>query len=59
VEGFARLREVALPPRVHDLRHTFAVNTLLGWYRDGTDVQARLHSLSTYMGHSQPRSTYL
>lgn len=51
--------DAPLPPRVHDLRHTFAVKTLLGWYRDGTDVQARLHSLSTYMGHRQPRSTYL
>ena len=46
-------------PRIHDLRHTFAVNTLLGWYRNGVNVQARLHSLSTYMGHRQPRSTYL
>ncbi len=51
--------DATLPPRVHDLRHTFAVNTLLGWYRDGVDVQARLHSLSTYMGHRQPASTYL
>ncbi len=51
--------EAPLPPRVHDLRHTFAVKTLLGWYRGGADVQARLHSLSTYMGHRQPRSTYL
>jgi integrase/recombinase XerD len=51
--------EGMLPPRIHDLRHTFAVNTLLGWYREGVNVQARLHSLSTYMGHRQPRSTYL
>jgi integrase len=51
--------EATLPPRIHDLRHTFAVNTLLGWYRNGVNVQARLHSLSTYMGHRQPRSTYL
>jgi integrase len=48
-----------LPPRIHDLRHTFAVNVLLGWYRDGVDVQARLPSLSTYMGHRKPCSTYL
>lgn len=38
-------------PRLHDLRHTFAVNRLLAWYRDGGDVQARLPLLSTYMGH--------
>jgi integrase/recombinase XerD len=50
--------EAPLPPRVHDLRHTFAVNTLLGWYRDGVDVQARLPALSTYLGHRKPSSTY-
>jgi integrase/recombinase XerD len=38
-------------PRLHDLRHRFAVNTLIDWYRDGVDVQARLPVLSTYMGH--------
>lgn len=45
-------------PRPHDLRHTFAVRVLLGWYRDGEDVQARLPSLSTYLGHTKPTSTY-
>jgi integrase/recombinase XerD len=45
-------------PRMHDLRHTFAVTTLLGWYRDGADVTARLPWLSTYLGHHDPRSTY-
>jgi integrase/recombinase XerD len=45
-------------PRVHDLRHTFAVRTLLGWYREGADVQARLPWLSTYLGHREPRYTY-
>jgi len=50
--------EAPLAPRVHDLRHTFAVNTLLGWYRDGVDVQARLPALSTYMGHRKPSYTY-
>ncbi len=45
-------------PRVHDLRHSFAVRTLVGWYRDGLDVQARLPLLSTYMGHTGPASTY-
>lgn len=38
-------------PRIHDLRHTFAVHRLLGWYRDGGDVQARLPLLTTYLGH--------
>ncbi len=45
-------------PRVHDLRHTFAVRTLLAWYRAGEDVEARSQALSTYLGHRDPRSTY-
>ena len=46
------------PPRLHDLRHTFAVTTLLRWYRTEQDVQAKLPSLSTYLGHREPASTY-
>jgi integrase len=45
-------------PRPHDLRHAFAVRTLLEWYRDGVDVQARLPLLSTYMGHANPANTF-
>lgn len=45
-------------PRIHDLRHTVAVRTLLAWYRNGEDVQARMPSLSTYLGHREPSSTY-
>jgi integrase len=45
-------------PRIHDLRHTFAVNTLCDWYRARVDVEARLPLLSTYLGHVSPRSTY-
>jgi len=45
-------------PRLHDLRHTFAVNTVRDWYRSGTDVERRLFSLSTYLGHVSPTSTY-
>ena len=44
-------------PRVHDLRHTHAVHALLRWYRNGVDVQARLASLATSMGHVSPIST--
>jgi integrase len=47
-----------LLPRLHDIRHTFAVNTLLAWYRDGVDVGARLPALSTYLGHRNPSYTY-
>jgi integrase len=45
-------------PRPHDLRHSFAVETLTGWYRDGQDVEARLPMLSTYLGHLEPAMTY-
>ena len=45
------------PPRVHDLRHTFAVHRLLRWYREGTDVQGRLQSLSVFLGHVNVYST--
>jgi integrase/recombinase XerD len=45
-------------PRLHDLRHTFAVNTLLDAYRNGADPAARLPLLSTYLGHSEPANTY-
>jgi integrase/recombinase XerD len=46
------------PPRLHDLRHTFAVTTTLDWYRGGHDVQVRLPLLSTWLGHVDPASTY-
>ena len=45
-------------PRLHDLRHSFAVATLRDWYRRGVDVDARLPWLSTYLGHVSPSSTY-
>lgn len=45
-------------PRPHDLRHTFAVEVLLGWLRSGLDVAPRLAALSTYLGHLKPSSTY-
>lgn len=45
-------------PRLHDLRHTFTVRSVMGWYRDGLDVPAKLPILSTYLGHTNPRATY-
>ncbi len=45
-------------PRIHDLRHSFAVQTLTDWAREGSDIQARLPWLSTYLGHTEPRYTY-
>lgn len=45
-------------PRLHDLRHTFAVNTIVRWYRAGEDVERLLPTLTTYLGHSKVRDTY-
>ena len=45
-------------PTIHGLRHSFAVNTLIRWYREGADVQARLPQLSTWLGHADPKWTY-
>ena len=45
-------------PRVHDFRHRFAIQTLLTWYREGTDVEQQLPVLSTYLGHACVRDTY-
>jgi integrase/recombinase XerD len=45
-------------PRLHDLRHGFAVSTLLRWHRDGLDVQALLPALSAQLGHVDPKDTY-
>lgn len=45
-------------PRLHDLRHTFASRTLLGWYRAGLDVEKHLPRLSAYLGHAHVTDTY-
>ena len=45
------------PPRLHDLRHSFAVGCLLRWYREGLDPASRLPQLSTFLGHVDPAST--
>ncbi len=55
--GLAR-RPAACRPRIHDIRHSFAVSTVLGWYRDGADVAAMMPRLSTYLGHNDPKHTY-
>ena len=53
-----RPRSLRCRPRPHDLRHSFAVRTLLRWYRAGDDVESKLPLLSTYLGHVSPASTY-
>ena len=51
-------RSARCRPTLHDLRHRFAVSTLLDWHRAGVDVQARLPLLATYMGHAEPANTF-
>lgn len=53
-----RPRSGSCRPRLHDLRHTFAVRTVLDAYRAGDEVQVQLPLLSTYLGHVNPGSTY-
>jgi integrase/recombinase XerD len=45
-------------PRLHDMRHRFAVCTLLGWYRAGIDVEREIPKLATYLGHVHVNETY-
>ena len=49
--GIRREKGARHQPRLHDLRHTFAVHRLTSWYRQGVDVQTLLPHLSTYLGH--------
>jgi integrase/recombinase XerD len=52
------LRTATTRPRVHDLRHSFAVRTLIDWHRAGLDIDSRMSVLSTYLGHVNPAGTY-
>ena len=45
-------------PRIHDLRHSFAARTIIGWYRTGKDAGREMIKLSTYLGHGNPDATY-
>ena len=51
--GICRNDGACYQPRLHDLRHTFAVHRLTAWYREGKDVQKLIGSLSTYLGHDK------
>jgi integrase len=55
--GVRRNDDSRYHPRLHDLRHTFAVHRLTAWYREGADVQQLLPQLSVYMGHGSLRGT--
>jgi len=45
-------------PRIHDLRHTFAVRTIINWYKKGLNADDEMMKLSTYLGHLNPMHTY-
>ena len=45
-------------PRIHDLRHSFAVRRLLRWYQEGADVDRKILALATYLGHAKVADTY-
>jgi integrase/recombinase XerD len=55
--GIRRADGARFQPRIHDLRHTFAVHRLTSWYRQGADVQRLLPFLSVYLGHVHIRAT--
>lgn len=55
--GIRRLDGATFAPRIHDLRHTFAVHRLVLWYREGADVQRLLPHLATYLGHTDVSQT--
>jgi integrase/recombinase XerD len=55
--GIRRKDGGRVQPRIHDLRHTFAVHRLIAWYRQGADVQKLLPFLSVYLGHVHIRAT--
>lgn len=52
------LRKHGRGPRIHDLRHTFAVRAILRWYREGRDPDREMSKLSAYLGHAAPEHTY-
>jgi integrase len=45
-------------PRPHDLRHAFAVRTLIGWHQAGVEIHREMPRLSTYLGHVYPSDTF-
>ena|SRR5438034_1298357 len=52
------IRTATVRPRAHDLRHRFAIATLIAWHQAGLDVDEHIAVLSTYLGHVAPSDTY-
>ena len=51
-------KRIGCGPRLHDMRHRFAAQTLVDWYRAGVNVEPEIHKLSTYLGHAHVNDTY-
>ena len=52
------LRSTAVRPTAHQLRHSLAVRTLIGWHRSGVTIDERIAALSIFLGHVSPADTY-
>ena len=52
------VRTETVHPRMHDVRHSFAVRTLINWHQAGTDIDANMLTLSNYLGHVNATGTY-
>lgn len=52
------LRNAGKKPKIHGMRHSFAVRRIIKWYQEGADLDAKILSLSTYLGHVEIRDTY-
>jgi integrase/recombinase XerD len=52
------VRTEAVHPRIHDLRHRFAVQTLIDWQQSGVKIDEHIAMLSIYLGHVSPADTY-
>jgi integrase len=53
-----RYNRHGLGPRIHDLRHTFAVHTILDWFQSNRNIEKEMYKLSSYLGHTKPKHTY-
>ncbi len=52
------LRTATVQPKIHGLRHSFAVRCLIDWHRSGINIEDRMVVLSNYLGHVNPAGTY-
>jgi integrase len=53
-----RFHKHGIGPRIHDLRHTFAVKVMINWYKEGKNIDQEMLKLVTYLGHQSIAHTY-